>query len=245
MGKYTFLKLLAAFLLGATFLGLSICLLIALKVLPSTFCVGVCGENIQKTSSTTVSDTQSSHPTPENKVDFFQEAINQAQKKDSSLTYLLYTPQYNDNWKLFVHDGGENFLFQYPGKAPWGRMRFTMSDLTANDSPEPLGIEVFKAITSYSFCSDHYCDENKAEGFGFELTLYNAHYQNRQSDPKFTKDGGTYVTENSDYVYVYKPFQLSSSCDHPINDLAKKVCANQQDELNEAVKELFKSFKIY
>jgi|GEM_PF-6763441 len=141
-------------------------------------------------------------------------------------TYLVSAPKVNGDWKMIVNDSFiVPFSFTYKF-SPWSQMRYAVSDLTATDGPVPA--HGFKGLVSYAFCAgNYYCNEEKREGMGFNLTFWDAKYINREKEPNFYIENGEKLLKETDkYIVTYKPFSSSFSPDPNIDKEITKLMSS-------------------
>lgn len=138
-------------------------------------------------------------------------------------TYLVSAPKIGGEWKVVFNNNFESlpirFSFKYDVSAPWADLRYAKSDLTASDGGATLND--LQGITGFRFCAgNYYCDEQKYEGMGFDLTFWNAKYKGRKEDPKFySKNGDILFKETDNYIITYKPFKGANNVEKEVANL--------------------------
>jgi len=170
-------------------------------------------------------------------VDLFEAAKNTS----DSFTYLVSSPNVDD-WKIILKDSFIGaFTFQSKFADYWTDMRYASADLTATDG---ASFEQLRGLVSYDFCaSQYYCDEQKHEGMGFNLTFWNAKYSGLAENPDFyLEDGNVFIKQTDEYIATYKPF-TSNLCAY--TTVGDEKCEKDQAELDQAVVKLFESFETF
>ncbi len=152
-----------------------------------------------------------------------------AKNSDSSFLYLVSSP----NWKetsAILKAGDQKFAFTYAYN-DWRMLNFTQLDSTATDGPG-ASYNDLEQLAIYDFCQSA-CDRENRKGKGFQLTIWNANYSGRGENPDFyQRNGEFFVTESSDFIVTYKPYQGIL----PMETL--------NAEIAKAAAKLFESFEI-
>lgn len=131
----------------------------------------------------------------------------------NDFTFLVSAPKWNGEWTVVLNNPINNhgFSFQYPRSSPWEQIRYQFSDLTATDGARSFA--ALKAIGQYRFCAgEYYCDDQKRDGMGFTLTIWNASYEGKDKKPEFyLEEGNILLTQTDKYIITYKPFSSTDT----------------------------------